>query len=290
VRPRILNSEPENYSPKARRILQEFGDLVEEAVDQASLPEMISGYDALIVRLGLRVSKEVLEAGDRLKAVVTATTGTDHIDLDTARERGITVLCLRGEYEFLKTITATAEQTWGLLLALVRSVPWAFNDVLNGRWDRDRFRGQDLSGKRLGILGLGRIGSQVARYGLAFGMQTGAYDPVRHGWEDSVRRFANLEDLLRWSEVLCVHVPLNASTQGLLDEKRLRLLPAGAWLINTSRGAIIDETGLVRVLQDGHLAGAGLDVLSHEQPDFSRRQSTLLDYLGSENGPIERHL
>ena len=213
-----------------------------------------------------------------MKAVVSATTGTDHIDLEAAQERGVAVLCLRGEYDFLKTISATAEHTWSLLLALIRRVPWAFDDVRRGGWNRDHFRGHDLIGMRLGILGLGRIGSQVARFGIAFGMEVGAFDPFKQSWQESVQRFATPEELLRSTEVLCVHLPLNEQTSGFLDEGRLRLMPAGSWLINTSRGAILDENALVKVLHDGHLAGAAVDVLSNEQVTGTRTDNPLLEY------------
>lgn len=278
MRVRILNAEPEGYSEEARAILREVGELVEEPVLQECLAERVRGFDALIVRLGLRVPREVLEAADRLRAVVTATTGLDHVDLEAAAERGVAVLSLQGETEFLRTVPATAEHTWALLLALVRRVPWAFDDVRRGGWDRDRFRGWGLAGRRLGILGLGRIGEQVARYGLAFGMTVGAYDPHHQRGVEGVQRFATLKDFLCWSEVLSVHLPLADGTRGLLNKERLALLPRGALVVNTARGAIIDEDALVALLRTRHLGGAAVDVLAEEQPPERRAQSPLLRY------------
>jgi D-3-phosphoglycerate dehydrogenase len=273
---RILNAEPEGYSSEARAVLSALGELVEKPVPQHQLAVRVQGFDALIVRLGLRVTREVLEAADCLQAVVTATTGLDHVDLEAADERGVAVLSLQGEREFLRTVTATAEHAWALLLALVRRIPWAFDSVRQGEWERDRFRGRELRGRRLGILGLGRVGEQVAGYGQAFGMSVGAHDPYRQGWVEGVRRFERLEELLGWSEVLSVHLPLDPTTQGLLNLERLALLPAGALVVNSARGAIIDEAALVTLLERGHLGGAAVDVLAEEQPPGRRQESPLL--------------
>ena len=274
----ILNAEPSEYSEEARRILQSLGELVEHPVSQGKLAQWVQGFDVLIVRLGLRVTRQVIEAADRLIAVVTATTGLDHVDVRAVEERGITVLSLRGEAEFLRTIPATAEHTWALLLALIRRVPWAFQDVQNGGWNRDLFRGEELRGKQLGILGLGRIGKQVARYGLAFGMKVGAYDPYRGEWLEGIKCFETLEGLLSWSQILTVHVPLKEETRGLLSKERLRLLPRGVWIVNTSRGAIIDEAALVGLLEEGHVAGAAVDVLVDEQSSRYRAENPLICY------------
>ena len=277
--PRILNAEPSGYSEAARKVLEGFGLLEERYVPQEGLAGAVQGFDALIIRLGLRATREVLDSGDTLRAVATATTGLDHIDLRAAEERGVAVVSLRGETEFLRSIPASAEHTWGLLLALLRRVPWAFEDVRGGGWDRDRFRGHDLRGMPLGIVGLGRIGQKVARFGMAFEMPVLAFDPhVGDGLVEGVWRCDTLEELLSQSRVLSLHIPLNDDTHGLLDEARLRLLPRGAWIVNTSRGAIIEEGALVRLLGEGHLAGAAVDVLSEEQPAERREQSPLIQY------------
>src|SRR6185295_17876891 len=117
-----------------------------------------------------------------LKVIVTAATGVDHIDTDYATARGIEVLSLRGESEFLESVSASAEHTWALLLALVRRIPQAFASVQRGEWNRDLFRGHELKDKRLGIVGLGRVGRKVAIYARAFGMRTAAYDPYAQRW------------------------------------------------------------------------------------------------------------
>ena len=152
-RPRILNAEPDGYSSRARAELQEVADVTEEVLDREALMRALPDYDALIVRLGHRVDAPLLEAGPQLRVVATATTGLDHIDLKAAKERGVEVLSLRGESEFLRGVVATAEHTWALLLALLRRIPLASAAAKQGEWDRDAFRGRELDGKRLAARG-----------------------------------------------------------------------------------------------------------------------------------------
>ncbi len=261
----ILNLEPENYSPKARAVLDALGQVRLGPLPRAALLEALADVDVLIVRLAHQIDCEVLQAAPRLRVIVSATTGLDHIDLDCAARRGVTVLSLRGEYEFLRSIPATAEHTWALLLALVRRIPAAFASVLQGEWDRDRFKGHDLAGQRLGILGLGRIGEKIARYGQVFGMEVYAYDPYRQDWPAAVRRLSTQEELLSRSDVLTIHVPLNEETVHLVDAAALSALRRGALLVNTSRGQIVDEAALLEALRSGHLGGAALDVLADER-------------------------
>jgi len=185
---RILNAEPEQYSDEARHILSAIGEVTEQRLSQHELVRWVPAFDVLIVRLGLKVDRPVIDAGQRLQAIVTATTGLDHIDTSYAHARNIAVLSLSGETEFLRSIHATAEHTWALLLALLRRIPDATAAVRAGRWDRDAYRGYELFGRRLGILGLGRIGKEVARYGIAFGMQVAAFSPNCEAWPDGVER------------------------------------------------------------------------------------------------------
>ena len=273
---RILNAEPEYYSPAARMILERLGTVTDGPFPRPELIARLPDIDVLIVRLGHQVDRAMLEPASRLKVIVSATTGLDHIDTVFAEKKGIAVLSLRGETEFLRSIPATAEHTWALLLALVRNLPGAFQSVLAGEWERDRFKGHDLAGKRLGILGLGRIGEKVARYGLTFGMRVFAHDPYRSGWVDGVERTASLPDLLHQSDVLSIHVPLNEQTVRLVGAAELSCLPAGAVLVNTSRGPVLDEPALLAALESGRLAGAALDVLVGERENLSR--SPLLAY------------
>jgi len=262
---RILNLEPESYSAEALAILQSLGRVDNGPLTRLELLVRLHEYEMLIVRLAHQVDQEIFDHASSLKAIVTATTGLDHIDMAYAETKNIKVLSLRGETEFLLSIPATAEHTWALLLALVRRIPAAFQSVLAGEWERDRFKGHDLAGKKLGILGLGRIGEMVARFGQAFNMRVISYDSYRRDWLPGVDRALDMKTLLRQSQVLCVHVPLNEETENLLGASELAQLPPGALLVNTSRGQIIDEAALLSALEQGQLAGAALDVIWDER-------------------------
>ncbi|MGC1379105.1 MAG: NAD(P)-dependent oxidoreductase [Anaerolineales bacterium] len=288
---RILNAEPLMYSDQARAILLSLGELVEEPVDRARLLTLAPDFDVLIVRLGHQIDREILDAGARLKAIVTATTGLDHIDLVYAAEKGIAVLSLRGEIDFLRTVSATAEHTWALLLALLRNIPSSFASVRAGNWNRDSFRGRELEGRRLGLLGLGRIGQKVARYGLAFDMSVFACDPYALQWVDGVARCVSLPELLGNSDVLSIHVPLNSETIGLIGKEELQLLPPTSILLNTSRAEVVDANALLDVLNAGSLAGAALDFIPEERDAEKRLSSPLLEYARKhENLLITPHL
>lgn len=288
---RILNVEPYQYSDDARSILKRLGEVIEKNVDRAELMDCIGGFDVLIVRLRHQIDAELLSAAHKLKVIVSATTGLDHIDTVFASHKNIAVLSLRGELEFLRTIPATAEHTWGLLLALLRNIPWAHSSVLRGEWRRDQFKGHELQGRRLGLLGLGRIGEKIVSYGLAFGMSVSAYDPYRRTVPTGVAMKNSLEALLRDSDVFSIHVPLNSETEKMIGFKEIHNLPKGAYFINTSRGEVVDEGALLNALQSGHLAGAALDVLTGERQFTQDRQSALLAYARThENLLITPHI
>jgi len=278
---RILNAESLDYSPVAREILRGLGNLEEADLYRPELISRLTNVDVLIVRLRSQIGRQMIDSAPHLKVIVTATTGLDHIDTTYAAERGITVLSLKGETDFLRSIPATAEHTWGLLLALIRNLPWAYQSVMAGAWERDRFRGRDLSGRRLGIVGLGRIGEKIVRYGQAFGMKVVAYDPYRQDWLPEVERSSTLEKLCRQSEIISLHVPLNAETTGMFGKQEISWLPLGTLLINTARGAVLDEMALLEALESSQLAGAALDVLSDEATPNRPVTECLVEYARS---------
>lgn len=262
---KILNIEPKDYSDRAKTILTDVGEYIEAApTDERELRELLENVNVLITRLKFRINSETLHAGKKIRAIATATTGLDHIDLKECESRGIRILSLKGEVEFLRSIPATAELTWGLLLSLTRKLPWAFSSTKSGEWARDLFKGRDLAKKTIGIWGLGRVGEQIARYAQAFDMKVQAYDPFRNGWVEGVKKFENLETFLKSSEIMSLHIPLTPETEGLVGPRQISQLSKGALLINTSRGKIVNERAVLTALEENHLGGAALDVLSDE--------------------------
>jgi D-3-phosphoglycerate dehydrogenase / 2-oxoglutarate reductase len=283
---RILNAEPLDYNVEARRILQSIGAVEECALSRNELIERISDYQILVVRLGFTIDKTIIDAAPNLRVIATPTTGLDHIDIEYAKFKGIAVLSLKGETAFLTSIPATAEHTWALLLALIRRIPSAFSSICRAESNRDAFRGNELYEKRLGILGLGRIGEKIARFGLAFGMEVHAYDPFKADWLPGVTRADRLTGLLHQSQILTVHVPLSSETYHLIGKAELENLPPGAILINTSRGAVINERDLLEQLQNKHLGGSALDVLEGEVEKKPLSTNPLIEYARSHDNLI----
>lgn len=273
----VVVSEPLHYSPEALGLLAEVGPVVSGPFDRAGLLTAVVDARVLVVRLAHQIDAEVLAAAPHLEVVASPTTGTDHLDLAAADARGVRVVTLKGETEFLSSVRATPEHTWALLLALARKLPVAAAAAATGEWDRDAHRGTELAGKRLGIFGLGRVGRIVAGYGSAFGMEVSAYDlaPVTVPGVDSV---GSLAELLPLSDALLVHVPLDDSTRHALGADQLALLPRGALVVNTSRGAVIDERALVDALEAGHVAGAAVDVLEAEREHGGLQSGPLVSY------------
>jgi D-3-phosphoglycerate dehydrogenase len=265
---RVLHVEPDTYDAEARRTLATFADVDYVAcADQHALLAAIANarYEAVICRLGLAVDRHVLDAAPALRYVVTPTTGLDHIDVAEAQRRGIRVVSLRGEREFLETIRSTAEHTFALLLAVIRRITETHDEVLAGRWQRgEPTRLGELAGNTLGVVGCGRLGRMVAGYGVAFGMQVLAFD---RDAEQLARAPAGVvavdaDELLARSDVVSLHLPLAPDTDRWLDADRIARMRRGAVLVNTARGELVDEPALLTALASGHIAAAGLDVLA----------------------------
>jgi len=276
---KILNAEAEDYSREALEILLQLGNVEEKNLTRSELLECIENYEVVIVRLGLKIDKTILNKATKLRYIVSATTGTDHIDVEYATQKGIQIVCLKGETDFLQSIPSTAEHTWALLLSVLRNIPAAYRHVLEGAWERQLFRGHNLSGQKIGILGLGRVGRQVARYALAFGCDTRAYDPYLNDWPmPEVARFHSAASLLQWCDILCIHIPYNADNHHFLNRTMLAHLKTGAVLVNTSRSGIWDERAIVELLQSHQIAAIATDVIDNEQTPSLRTESPLLQY------------
>jgi len=263
MRLQLLNMADIGACPDVFGPLAELMDVVNVPADRATLANLLPQFDFYCAAIGVPVERALMERASRLKAIVTVSTGLDHIDLECAAARGIEVLSLRGETAFLDSVTSTAEAAFGLLLSVARRLPAASAAAARGEWARERFRGHQLSGMTLGVLGYGRLGRMMAEYGRAFRMRVLACDvkPVEApDWVSMVP----LERLLEESDAVSIHVHLTPETRRLIDARAIARMKPGAILINTSRGAIVDETALLAAIEQGHLAGAGLDVIDGE--------------------------
>jgi D-3-phosphoglycerate dehydrogenase len=239
---------------------------VETGMSPERLIETIPEYDALVVRSATRVTREVLEAGRRLRAVARAGVGVDNIDVEEATRRGIVVVNSAGGSTF-----AATEHTFAVLLSLARNVPQAMQSLRAGEWTPGKFVGTELRGKTLGVVGLGRIGTQVARRALAFEMRVIATDPFisREHAESNGVELVPLDTLLAESDVITLHAPLSAQSSDLMGTAEFVRMKRGAFLVNCARGGLLDEAALIKALDGGLLGGAALDVY-HEEPTTNR--------------------
>lgn len=221
------------------------------AISPGELEQRIRDCHGLVVRSGAVVSRAVLEAGRRLRVVGRAGTGVDNIDVEAAAARGVLVFAVPGA-----NTVAAAEHTFGLILSLVRHIPPACRSLKLGRWERERFEGAELSGKTLGIVGLGRVGTGVAVRARAFGMTVLGFDPYTGADQAAAAgaRLVSLRELLAAAEILTIHAPLTDETRGMIGAAELALMKRGAWLVNCARGGIVDENALYAALRSGRLS------------------------------------
>ncbi len=254
----------DQIAPEGVRVLEDAAGIQVDdraGIDAGELEAVVGEYDALIVRSRTRVTARILEAGQRLRVVGRAGVGVDNIDVVAAEKRGITVLNAPGG-----NVVSAAELTMALMLSLVRHVPQAAASLKRGEWERDRFKGIELNGKTLGLIGAGRIGAEVAKRGLAFGMRVIIHDPYlsEQRARDIGAELVPLDELFRAADLVSIHAPMTAETRGLVGSDELAMMKPTAYLINAARGGIVDEAALEESLRSGKLAGAALDVFQEE--------------------------
>lgn len=259
---KILVSDP--LSTEGLEVLHKHASVdYETGLDEAGLIDIIGGYDALVVRSGTRVTAPVIDAGVNLKVIGRAGVGVDNIDVDRATERGVIVLnAPEGN-----TISA-AEHAIAMLTSLARNIPEAHAVLKEGRWERGSFMGVELNQKKLGIIGLGRIGGEVARRARAMGMTVLAYDPYISSEQAEKLGVvpASTEEIYRESDFISLHLPCTKSTYHMLGPDEFALMKPGTRIVNCARGGLIDEDALYNALVEGKIAGAALDVFETEPP------------------------
>lgn len=271
---RILITESASYSEKALDIYYKLGEVTLIDGDLEEIQSHLSEIDVLVIKLKFTWTESMLNQAKLLKYIVTSTTGLNHIKLPS--NSNVKIISLKGEIDFLRTITPTAELTWGLIISLMRNLPAAINSVKGHSWDRNQYIGQELFGKTIGIVGYGRLGRIISKYAVAFGLKVKVFDSeLSHAnyLPDGIE-FLDLDSLLKASDIVTLHIPLVESNVNFINEKRLALMKKTAVLVNTSRGEILDEIHLLYMLKSDLLAGVALDVLSDE---VSGKVSWMLD-------------
>src|SRR5437879_3351741 len=257
---------------------------IKTGLNETELVDQIPEFSSLIVRSQTKVTAAILNAGAKLRVVGRAGVGVDNVDVETATRRGIVVLNAPGG-----NTVSTAEHAFSLLLSVARKIPQADANVRGKNWDKKNFEGVELYNKTLGIIGMGRIGSELSRRAIAFGMRVVAYDPYLSATRArslQVELVDELDDLLTSADFISLHTPLTAETRHILDAVRLTKTKHGVRIINCARGGLIDEAALAQALRDGQVAGAELDVFEVEPlpPDSPLRDApnvVLTPHLGS---------
>ena len=253
------------YQPENLALLKERFQVETVSSPDEDRPQDLSHIHVVIAPLGYFWGKEKIDMAPALKVIASNTTGVPHIDVDYAVRRGIRVISLKNEASFLESITPTAEMTWALILGIVRKVPWSFQEVCSGEWERRNFGGRTmLSRMAIGIVGLGRLGKMVARTARSFGMKVLNYDPFVTMEGEGLHKSVSLDDLVSQSDIVSVHIPMEPQNAALFDRARFARFRDGAYFINTSRGEIVNSEDLRMALVSGKLAGAAVDVLDGE--------------------------
>ncbi len=258
---------PEPLGEEGLAMLRAANDVdltVDSSMAREELLKSLYEYDAIITRSGTTMDKEAIDAATNIKVIARAGVGVDNVNLPEASKRGIVVINAP-----TGNTLAAAEQTMALMLALVRKTPQAHASLAAGKWERKNFTGRQLNGKKILVVGLGRIGVAVAQRCRAFGMEVIGYDPFISPKKAQTLGIAVADDLagtLALVDLVSLHVPITKETRNLIDEKMLRAFKPGAFLINCARGGVVDEAACAEAIREGRLAGAAFDVFTQEPP------------------------
>jgi D-3-phosphoglycerate dehydrogenase len=261
--PKVLVADP--ISSRGVEELSRDGALevvVQTGLNESDLLKIIPDFSALIVRSETKVNTRVLETADSLRVVGRAGVGVDNVDIETATRRGVVVLNAPGG-----NTVSTAEHAFSLLLSVARKIPQADAMVRGGKWDRKNLQGVELYNKTLGVIGMGRIGSELSRRAIAFGMRVLAFDPylsASRARSLQVELTEELDDLLAQVDFISLHTPLTNETRHVLNSEKLSRTRRGVRIINCARGGLIDEHALAEAMRSGHVAAAALDVFEEE--------------------------
>ena len=252
-------------------------------LSQEELLERIEAYDGLIIRSATKITAEVIERAENLKAIGRAGIGVDNIDIEAATKRGVLVANAPES-----NTVAAAEHTLALMLAAARRVPAADNSLRNGEWNRSAFKGVEVSEKTLGLVGLGHVGTIVARGAVGMGMRVIGFDPYvseERMRSMNIERAESLDEIFEYSDFVSLHVPRTPQTLGMVNARTLQMMKPGAYLVNVARGGIVDEVALYNALKEGTIAGAALDVFEEEpttdSPLFSLPNVVVTPHLGA---------
>lgn len=280
---RIGILEPKNFSKSAINELSELGDL---SVFKDNIDDFLKDIDVLFIRLGYFIGKDILNKAPRLKIICSPTTGLNHIDLNETKKRNIKIISLKNEREFLSTIRATPEHTFGLVLALLRNYKSSFLNSQNTEWNRDKYTGNEIYGNKTGIIGLGRVGKILAKYFNCFGAEVFYYDIDSKIQTDlNIIQTNSIEELINKTEILILSA--SYSDKVIINRNHFNLMK-NKYFINTARGELIDESYLIEKINNNFFKGVAIDVITNETGD--NNLSNLLKVADNKNVIVTSHI
>lgn len=282
---KILVSAPLDFLPELKQTITDEMSLVyAPEVNRAEIERLLveNDFAAWLVapRPTYSIDREIIDLCPSLKIISTPSTGSDHLDLDYIKFRDIGFFSLK-EADIVKEIFASSEFTFNLMISTIRNTPYAFRAACEGKWRTSLtvLRGRELNGLTLGIIGFGRIGSNLSRYALAFGMKVIIYDPYKKSDNPEIIQENSLDNLLAAADVISVSVHLNKKTYKMINDSVFGKMKNGVYFINTSRGDVVDEPALLRNLISGKIKAAGLDVIGNElTEDNDKKDHSLIQY------------
>ncbi len=274
----------DGISENAKKMLEEkFIVDLKKGLPPEELKKVIKDYNAIVIRSATKMTADIIEAADKLEVIGRAGVGVDNVDVKAATKKGIIVVNAPGSNS-----VSVAEHTIGLMMALARKIPEADFSTKAGRWEKSKFKGAEIEGKTLGIIGFGKIGFLVAKKAVGLGMKVIAFDPFTSDERFAIlgiERANKLEDLYKVSEFISIHLPKNKETMGMFDKKELFKMKKGTIIINAARGGIIVEKDLAEAIKEGHIGGAALDVFENEpcqsSPVFELDRVVCTPHLGA---------
>ncbi|MBN2073176.1 MAG: phosphoglycerate dehydrogenase [Actinobacteria bacterium] len=269
---------------EAKKIMERSLEVVEKkGLSPEELKNIISGYNAIVIRSATKLTADIIEKADNMEIIGRAGIGVDNVDLEAATKKGIIVVNAPAS-----NAVTVAEHTIALMMALVRKIPDANQSLKMGKWEKSRFKGIELEGKTLGIVGFGQIGGLVAKKALGLDMKVVAYDPfvsMERFKQLGIKKAANLEDIYAEADFISIHLPKNKDTLGMFDKEQFRRMKKGTYILNVARGGIIVENDLAEAIREGHIAGAALDVYEQEpctgSPVLELEQVVCTPHLGA---------
>ena len=275
----LIIAEPKDFSEKVKVSLKASFNLTIKNLKSDELEHAFCHFDIFWFRLGFQIDRALIEISNRrVKYIVTPVTGLNHIDTIACEEYGIKIISLKGEFEFLKEVRATAEHTLLLTLALLRNLVPAVKSVSEGFWDREPFKGNEIFKKTVGIIGFGRLGKIVSDYYKALGAKILIYEKNPNAELLSSSELVDLDTLLRESDIVSLHINFLPENIEFFSARHFSLMKPSAVFINTSRGQLVDAIALKNALNNGEISGAALDVISDE---FDLSNSPELELLTS---------